>query len=576
MKLLRSVNEIEKLLDQLEHGIADDLEAQDLDFKEWTTRSFDDNVKRIIKMAVCMANGGGGHIVFGVADKVQGRKNAIRGVPIDLDLYELQNRVYTKTDPHLLPTFKLITVPEGTGILLLVSVTGEMAPYTTTDGSATIRRGKECLPLTGSLRKEMAGASLDTDFTAELVKENWELIISATAMEKVRETMDSNNAPTELRKQNDYDLLQSIGALKDNFLTKGGLLIFGKSEVIERVIPQYRWSFRKMQSDTDYVLRDDGHQPIPIALYELERYLATDNRIVTVESGLFHHEYSTYPTIAIREALLNAFGHRDYRIYGSVMLKQYNEKLLITNPGTFIGGIHSDNILHHPSVTRNNHLMDLLDRLRLVNRSNLGVPRIYSALLIEGKEPPIYREVGNSIELTLISSPLYPSFKTFIKNLQKQNIQLDVDELIILQYLIRHEQIDTSTAAHIAQRKLDHARELLSKLANRYRLIDPVGRGKGRYYILSKTTSDALKQEMSYERQVSLDDEAAKIRILTVLKEQSLTNHDIRQITGWNRKKVHKVIKELESAGVEMRGKGRGTKYILNTNTTNADNERDI
>lgn len=169
MKLLRSVNEIEELLDQLEHGIADDLETQDLDFKEWTSRSFDDNVNRIIKMAVCMANGGGGHIVFGVADRVQGRKNAIRGVPNELDLYELQNRVYTKTDPHLLPTFKLITVPEGTGILL-VSVTGEMAPYTTTDGSATIRRGKECLPLTGSLRKEMAGSTLDTDLTAELVE----------------------------------------------------------------------------------------------------------------------------------------------------------------------------------------------------------------------------------------------------------------------------------------------------------------------------------------------------------------------------------------------------------------------
>ncbi|GAA0434984.1 hypothetical protein GCM10008983_09460 [Lentibacillus halophilus] len=566
---MRSVEDIEELLEQLEKYTADELEAQDLDFKEWISRSFNDNVKVIIKMAVCMANGGGGHIVFGIADKVQKRKNAIRGVPNDLDFYDLQNKVYTKTDPHLLPSFKEIAVPEGTGTLLVISVTGEMAPYTATDGSGTVRKGKECLPLTGSLRKEMASSSLNTDMTAELVKENWETVVSATAMEKVRESMASNNAPTELRELNDFDLLQSIGALKDNFLTKGGLLVFGKSEIIERVIPEYRWSYRKMQSDTDYVLRDDGHQPIPIALYELERYLATDNRIVTVESGLFHHEYSTYPNIAIREALLNAFGHRDYRIHGSVMLKQYNEKLILTNPGAFMGGINSENILHHPSVTRNNHLMDLLDRLKLVNRSNLGVPRIYSALLIEGKEPPIYSEIGNSIELTLISSPLYPNFRTFITNLQKQHIQLDVDELIILQYLIRHEQIDTSTAAHIAQRKLDHARELLSKLANHYRLIEPVGRGKGRYYILSKATSDALKQEMSYERQVALDDEAAKMRILTLLKDQDLSNHDIRQMTGWNRKKVHKIIKDLEPSGVRIAGKGRGTKYTLHSNIEN-------
>ena len=94
------------------------------------------------------------------------------------------------------------------------------------------------------------------------------------------------------------------------------------------------------------------------------------------------------------------------------MLKQYKDKLVITNPGEFIGGIKPNNILHHPSVTRNSHLMDLLDKLKFVNRSNLGVPRIYRSLLIEGKEPPVYREIGNHIELTFIASPLNGGFKT--------------------------------------------------------------------------------------------------------------------------------------------------------------------
>jgi len=69
------------------------------------------------------------------------------------------------------------------------------------------------------------------------------------------------------------------------------------------------------------------------------------------------------------------------------MLKHYKDKLIITNPGNFIGGISPSNILHHPPVARNLHLTDLMDKLRLVNRSNLGVPRIYKSLLIEGKEP---------------------------------------------------------------------------------------------------------------------------------------------------------------------------------------------
>ncbi|GAE26598.1 hypothetical protein JCM9140_2680 [Halalkalibacter wakoensis JCM 9140] len=49
----------------------------------------------------------------------------------------------------------------------------------------------------------------------------------------------------------DEDLLRSIGALKENFLTKGALLLVGKPEAILKYIPQYKWSFRKMISDTD-------------------------------------------------------------------------------------------------------------------------------------------------------------------------------------------------------------------------------------------------------------------------------------------------------------------------------------
>jgi ATP-dependent DNA helicase RecG len=208
--------------------------------------------------------------------------------------------------------------------------------------------------------------------------------------------------------------------------------------------------------------------------------------MVTIESGLVHPEFSTYPTIALRATLLNAFGHRDYRMSGTIMLKQYKDKLVLTNPGQFIGGITPNNLLHHPPVARNTHLMDLLDRLKLVNRSNLGVSRIFRSLLIEGKEPTLYREVGSNIELTFISSPLYKGFKNLIKLMVEESNQIDVDHLLILQYLIRHEQIDTIVAAEVSQRSVEQARELLSKMYNDFNLLESVGRGKRRYYTLSR------------------------------------------------------------------------------------------
>jgi ATP-dependent DNA helicase RecG len=555
--------EVYQLLDKLESNIADDLESQILDFKQWNNRSLDDNMKTMLKMAVCMANGGGGSIVFGVSDRVKGREKAILGIPTDIDITKLQKRIYEKTDPHLTPVFEDIEVPEGTKRVLLMNVYPSNPPYTTSDGTATIRQGKDCLPFTGSLRREMVGTSSEMDYTSEVIHEHWTELLSPSAMERIREIMTRERVDETLLTLSDEDLLRSIGALKGDYLTRGSLLLVGKSEVISKYIPQHRWSYRKMISDTDYSHRDDGTHSIPIALHELERYIAVDNPMVTVESGLVHPEFSTYPTIALREALLNAFGHRDYRMNGTIMLKQFKDKVVLTNPGEFIGGITPHNILHHPPVARNNHLMDLLDCLKLVNRSNLGVSRIFRSLLVEGKEPPIYREIGSNIELTFISSPLKKNFKNLINHMTQGDNQIDVDHLLILQYLIRHEEIDTSIAAEVAQRSMQQARELLSKMQNDFNLIESFGRGKGRYFTLSRSAYELLKGDMQYERRQGLDKEAVKIRILSILKtDRSLTNKDIRQLTGMNRKQVQRLVKELEADGLKVIGKGAGTKYI--------------
>ncbi len=53
---MRSPAQILELLQELAVRPADDLEDQDLDFKEWNTRSRDDAVSLVVEMAVCMAN----------------------------------------------------------------------------------------------------------------------------------------------------------------------------------------------------------------------------------------------------------------------------------------------------------------------------------------------------------------------------------------------------------------------------------------------------------------------------------------------------------------------------------------
>ncbi len=91
---MKSIKEIEELLPQLDTLTADDLEAQDLDFKEWGLSSRQHAVDLVIRMTICMANGGGGTVVFGVADKVIGQAKAILGVPPEIDINQLKLAVY--------------------------------------------------------------------------------------------------------------------------------------------------------------------------------------------------------------------------------------------------------------------------------------------------------------------------------------------------------------------------------------------------------------------------------------------------------------------------------------------------
>jgi ATP-dependent DNA helicase RecG len=208
---MRTTKDIERLLDRLDNVIADELESQDLDFKQWDTKSRRHAVAVAIEMAVCMANGGGGTVVFGVSDRVTGRRQAISGVPYEIDVARLQRSIYDSTDPKITPVVDELQVPEGTGRLLVMHVYPGLPPYTDVQGRAKIRVGKECLPLTGTLRRKIAVETGEGDYTRELVAGSPQEHLSASALEELRAIARWEHAPADLVALSDVDLLELLG-----------------------------------------------------------------------------------------------------------------------------------------------------------------------------------------------------------------------------------------------------------------------------------------------------------------------------------------------------------------------------
>ena len=568
---MRDLTEVRSLLDEIERQPADGLEDQDVDFKEWNSRSMADAVRLVVEMAVCMANGGGGTVVFGVNDKTIGRALAIVGVPPEADVNRIKKAVYDSTDPKLTPVFQELAVQEGTGRLIVMQVYPGLPPYTDTSGRGTIRVGKDCQPLTGTLRRKIMVETGETDFTATEVPGRPESLISVSAMERLREAARREKAPDDLLRKSDRELLAALGLLRNGRLLRAGVLLAGATDAIRAQFPGYVWTHLRMPTDTDYTDRADGFDAVPVALERILDRIMADNPIATVPQGLFHFEIRTYPEIALREALLNALVHADFRIPGPIMVKQFRDRLEISNPGGLAGGITPENILRHEPVPRNPTLVDALTRLRFVNRSNLGVRRMYQTLLIEGKEPPAIMDEGEAVRVIFRASDLSVPFRMFVAEEADRGRILSVEHLLVIQHLLRNPEIDTTTAARSTQQTEPDARDTLSRMETEFGHLERGGTGRGTYWILRHDLHRRLSAPGHPDRDRRIDWEAAKTRILSILMdrakrgEQGLSNKEVRQITHFDRFQTIRLMKELiaENPDIQKPGRGRNARYAF-------------
>ena len=575
---MRTATDIEALLTELDYCFAHELEDQDLDFKQWDLKSRNKAVKTVVQMAVCMANGGGGTVVFGVSDRTQGRDQAILGVSSEIDSNLLKKAVYDMTDPKITPVFEELAVPEGTGRLLLMQIYPGIPPYTDTAGRGTVRISKDCVPLTGTLRRKLGVETGETDYTAEPVSKVDARLLSPAALEVLRNQARKEMAPDDLLRLSDAELLATLGLIRHGKLTRAALLIAGSETAIREFLPGHNWTFLQMTSDTDYGVREDRISALPLSLQRIEELLVPFNPITTYKQGMFHYEYRTWPEIAVREALMNAFCHVDLRIAGPVMVKLYPNRLEISNNGSFIAGITPDNILHHQPAARNPLLVEAMTRLRLVNRSNLGINRMFFALLIEGKEPPYIREIGESVSVEFPKKDLNVAFRLFVAEESRNDRNLGVDELLLLQHLLQYPELETRTAAALCQRGEPQIRERLSSMESAGYIEHSV-KGRGVYWSIHPDLYNRLTEDHQGEASGRINWEAAKSQVLSILIERArrgetgLSNKEIRQITRFNRNQVHRLMIELRQENPDLQPPGRGkyARYEIKDNAVNAD-----
>jgi ATP-dependent DNA helicase RecG len=561
-----TIAEIRTLLQRLDGQPADAIESETVECKPWEApaRPFDSLMREIREGVVCLANAHGGTIILGISDRKRTRREAIHGVGA-LDGNDLRRRIYDGTEPHILVEVEELAEPEGR--LLLVRVPRGIPPHTTTEGVGKIRVGKECKPLTGSALSRLLFAGGQRDLTAETVPSATPADLDPEQIALLQRTIQAEGGSPGLAGIPPDELLGNLELVRDGEITLAALLLVGRASAIARHIPQHEVVFMRFKTPTSYDVRHDLKGPLLSVLQTLERMLTAHMHISNLETEGFGQ--LTIPDVtwwAAREAILNALVHRDYFLRQSVYVEMHRDRLVVSSPGGFMGGVTPANVLRHPPARRNPLLAAALQSVGLVNRAGLGVDRIYEELLRIGKAMPGFEADESMVRVTL-PTRTHPAFARFVAAETRAGRKLELDDLIVLRGLTDRGFLDRWTAGQRLQLSEEEAAVRLVSLRERRYLVAH-GRGRGTTYRLARHLSDLLRGPGETDLETPLDDEAVQLRLQAVLAERGrLSNAEVRRISGYSRTEVLRLMRLLSRRGlVVLRGRGRGAYYAPGPN----------
>lgn len=558
-----SIAELRKLLDRLDGQPADALESDTIEFKSWddSPSAYKTQLRTIRETVVAFANASGGYLLLGVADGKRTRADAIHGVgPVDLDL--LRRNVYDGTDPHILVEIEELTAPEGR--VLAIRVPRGVPPHTTSDGVARIRIGKDSKPLTGQSLVDLALRRGRHDRTAEIVSEMGIDDLDRGEIQRLREVITANNGRREFAELGDEQLLEALALTPGGDVTLAAVLLVGTRAALVRCVPDHEVIFLRRRDSANYDFRRDLRLPLLALLSETEQLFESTNRLTTVQPPGFQElEILDISRMVAREALLNAFVHRDYFLHQSIQVDLYPNRVELASPGGFVGDVTPENVLRHGPVRRNPLLADAFQQLGYVNRAGLGVDRIYEETLRSGKDLPRYQADESQVTLVLPTAT-HDDFVRFVYEANRAGENLNLDDLIVLRGIVRRGMLDRWAAAELLQLPEREAAERLVSLRRRGYLAAQ-GRGKTTAYHFADRLAHLVSAPDIESDRLWLDNEQMRRRVLNALEEHGrLGNAELRRITGYSRFRVHQLMTELRRGGlVELRGRGRAAHYVL-------------
>ncbi len=179
------------------------------------------------------------------------------------------------------------------------------------------------------------------------------------------------------------------------------------------------------------------------------------------------------PEAALREAVLNAIAHRDYRSTANIQVYIFSDRVEIVNPGGLVGGLRVED-LGTRSMPRNPLLFSMMERMDLVEQIGSGILRMKDGMKEYGLEEPLIEADENWFSIT---------FKRVVSQEEEVTTPVKLTQLQqqILDYLNENPWITNDELAEKLDKSLATTKRLLSRL-RALKLIEKLGSKKKGYW----------------------------------------------------------------------------------------------
>ncbi len=206
------------------------------------------------------------------------------------------------------------------------------------------------------------------------------------------------------------DVLRNLQVLKDDGLTNAGVLVFSRDPIrffISAKVNCVLFQGKSKRTILDQQIYEGG---VPELSTHTVNYLKSHLNTEYIIKGGPREELLELPEDALREAVVNAIAHRDYRLTGHIQVHIFQDRVEIMSPGGLVSGLQHED-LGRVSLPRNSLLFGLMHRIELVEHIGSGIKRIRDAVTEYGLSPPIFESGEVWFSTTFLRKPTQMSIE---------------------------------------------------------------------------------------------------------------------------------------------------------------------